>query len=348
MSALVFQNADLDYLCWLNEHVNGYVLNANTQPRDDYLILHTSKCRSIRNPKKDAESDCFTGNNYLKVCSLEVSELSEWIRKQGFIDFSKRCTICNPGGGKAYRRFNWSRDELILALDVYHNSPTARSNVTHPDIIALSRTLQELPIHPVEYRPPNFRNPNGVSMKLGNFLVYDPEYTGTGLPQGAKLEKEVWSEFSHDIVKLNQAAALIRRNYTFLKSSGINISMDQDEAEEGGVIFAMHKHYERDKSIIKKKKNGVFAKHMALECEVCNFDFAKIYGELGSEFAECHHTKPVASMKPGERTKLDDLSIVCANCHRMLHREKNLLSITSLKALITKEKEIDAIRNSFK
>ena len=48
-----------------------------------------------------------------------------------------------------------------------------------------------------------------------------------------------------------------------------------------------------------------------LECEVCGFDFEVTYGELGKNFAECHHKVPVAKLTPKSKTKLSDLAIVC-------------------------------------
>lgn len=59
---------------------------------------------------------------------------------------------------------------------------------------------------------------------------------------------------------------------------------------------------------------------------MCTFDFAKVYGALGADFIEIHHTKPVAKMKPGSKTKLSDLALLCSNCHRMAHRKREPLS----------------------
>ena len=58
-----------------------------------------------------------------------------------------------------------------------------------------------------------------------------------------------------------------------------------------------------------------------LKCEVCDFDFRATYGDLGEGFAECHHVLPLAELAPGTKTKLRDLAILCANCHRMAHRK---------------------------
>lgn len=70
-------------------------------------------------------------------------------------------------------------------------------------------------------------------------------------------------------------------------------------------------------------------------CEVCAFNFVKHYGELGKEFAECHHKNPL-SERPEETwthevtTALDDVAVVCANCHRMLHRRRPALKVEEL------------------
>jgi 5-methylcytosine-specific restriction protein A len=49
---------------------------------------------------------------------------------------------------------------------------------------------------------------------------------------------------------------------------------------------------------------------------------------------ECQHTKPVHTLRAGQRTKLDDLALVCSNCHRMIHRRKQRLTMDELRALL--------------
>ena len=348
MSALVFQNNEQGYLQWLAKESSGYVLNAKVTPSGDYLVLHTARCKAIRVSRAGAHPACFTGNGYIKICAVDVQELNDWIGELGFNDFSKKCEICHPHASPLPRRFNWTRDELILALDLYHSLPAARGNVRHPGVVELSELLQDLPIHRVELRPPNFRNPNGVAMKLGNFLVCDPAYKGAGLHQGARVEQDLWDEFSQNLSALKQRASAIREHFPALKSAGVQHLESDEGVEEGSIMYAMHRYLERDKNAIRKKKKDVFDNHMALQCEVCDFDFAKVYGELGSQFAECHHTKPVAKMKPGEKTKQSDLSIVCANCHRMLHRGHDVLSIADLRTVLLKELASQATKSSFK
>ena len=71
-----------------------------------------------------------------------------------------------------------------------------------------------------------------------------------------------------------------------------------------------------------------------LACEVCNFDFSKVYGERGKDYIECHHTIPVHRMKEGDKTKLSDLALVCSNCHRMIHIKRQWLNIDELRSII--------------
>ena len=79
------------------------------------------------------------------------------------------------------------------------------------------------------------------------------------------------------------------------------------------------------------KRNG------KLICEVCRFDFAIHYGDYGKGFIECHHTQPLETLPEGHQTHLDDLALVCSNCHRMIHRRKEWLPVAGLPELVRKE-----------
>ncbi|WP_461240479.1 HNH endonuclease [Paucilactobacillus sp. N302-9] len=75
------------------------------------------------------------------------------------------------------------------------------------------------------------------------------------------------------------------------------------------------------------------------KCLVCGFDFKKVYGEIGSNFIEVHHVKPISKYSAEHTVNPEtDLVPVCANCHRMIHRRKNdILSISELKNLIKQQ-----------
>ena len=67
------------------------------------------------------------------------------------------------------------------------------------------------------------------------------------------------------------------------------------------------------------------------DCSVCGFNFEAIFGDLGKNYIEVHHLKQIADI--GEEYRIEpikDLRPVCANCHRMLHKQRPALSIEEL------------------
>ncbi len=230
------------------------------------------------------------------------------------------------------RNPSWQRDELILALDLYFRHPPKTISQTHESVIALSELLNALPIHEDRGSANTFRNPNGVYMKLGNFLRFDPSYDGTGLSRGSKLEEVVWNEFASNQSELRRLAEAISSGY---QSASIETSIDSDEESafpEGRVLYRLHKQRERNSSLVKKKKEEA-RRNGSLACEICSFDFAAAYGVIGNGYIECHHTTPIAEYDSGQRTQLQDLALVCANCHRMLHRRRPWLQLAELQSL---------------
>ena len=235
----------------------------------------------------------------------------------------------------------WTRDELILALDVYF------SGIAHspkePKIAELSRLLKSLPFHGEEKKAANFRSANSVRMKLDNFLSLDPSYDGVGLERIAKEDGRVWNEFVDKKSDLKAIALTIREHAKrpqTLEGSG-NLELTYAEAPEGRILTQIHVVRERNRRLVKAKKERVFEKTGMLECEACGFDFAKKYGEeRGRGFIECHHNKPLHSLKPGDRTRLDDLSLLCSNCHRMIHVKQPWLELEELILLLDAMSEI--------
>ena len=85
------------------------------------------------------------------------------------------------------KRTNWSREELILAFNLYCKTPFGKIHIHNPEIIALSKILR--------------RTPSAVSWKLANFARLDPSLKKraiVGASHGGKGEIEIWDEFSQD------------------------------------------------------------------------------------------------------------------------------------------------------
>lgn len=235
----------------------------------------------------------------------------------------------------------WHRDEIILALDLYSRLEPGQIHSKNPDIQELSRLLNRLPIFDVRPDEVKFRNANGVGLKLSNFLALDNTYHGKGMQSYSQLDKKVFAEFEFNTEKLHQLANHIRKiaDDPVLPNQLYLIPEEEEEGElfevqEGAVIYKLHKFRERDTGIVAKKKDFVFEREGKLLCEACEFDFNVKYGELGFKYIECHHRTPLSNFTITTKTTLNDLALVCSNCHKMLHRKIDNLSVEKLKTLI--------------
>lgn len=108
---------------------------------------------------------------------------------------------------------------------------------------------------------------------------------------------------------------------------------DEDTVTEGAKKQVIVNRYERDRGA----RTRCIEEH-GVSCSVCNFDFENFYGSVGAGFIHVHHLTPLS--KIGESYELDpveELRPVCPNCHAMLHRSKDGLSIEELKNSIANE-----------
>jgi 5-methylcytosine-specific restriction enzyme A len=238
------------------------------------------------------------------------------------------------------RNPKWHRDEIILALDLYFNPERGSLDKSNPKVIRLSQELNNLPLFPERPDAEKFRNPNGVALKLTNFLALDPAYPGKGMQSHSKLDEEVFKEFANDRIRLLSIAAEIKTIAydQVLRSKIYSIEDDEqtirDSVMEGQVLYKLHKVRERDQEIVLLKKQQAYSISGLLACEACVFDFEKFYGKLGRGYIECHHRTPLSNFKVASNTGLDDLALVCSNCHRMLHRSIDTLTVEDLRIKI--------------
>jgi 5-methylcytosine-specific restriction protein A len=229
------------------------------------------------------------------------------------------------------RKQAWLRDELILALDLYlregQNAPAAARQ-------EVSDLLRAIPIEVELAADPRFRSRQAVAYKLGNFVAVDPNNPTQGFAHGGQSDADVWAEYATDPVRLASVAAAIRANLSALKPAESTSDDDGAEAEEGALLSRLHRVRERNRKLVAEKKARVLKVKGALTCEACGFDFGLAYGEHGGGYIECHHTIPLHSLRPGSKTKLDDLALVCANCHRMIHRRAPWLTMDAIRLIV--------------
>ena len=78
----------------------------------------------------------------------------------------------------------WTREETIVAFNLYCKIPFKSSSKTHPLVVKYARIIG--------------RSPSALNMKIGNIGRLDPDLKSqgiTGLKHGAKEEETVWKEF---------------------------------------------------------------------------------------------------------------------------------------------------------
>jgi 5-methylcytosine-specific restriction protein A len=229
----------------------------------------------------------------------------------------------------------WVRDEVILACDLVAQNGWQYMTAEDSRVIELSGILQRLPFHPIEARSDTFRNPNGVARKTVDIATHHPDYTGSKTKGGA-IDEEVLQEFLDDPEHMHEIAGELRRaiaDESITELLVAPIDNEDDEAHEGRLLQRWHFVRERDNSLRNKKVADFLKKHPRVHCEACGFDFEAIYGERGRDYIEVHHTLPLHAS--GERkTKLRDLILLCANCHRMIHRSAPWLTPFELRGLL--------------
>jgi 5-methylcytosine-specific restriction protein A len=102
---------------------------------------------------------------------------------------------------------------------------------------------------------------------------------------------------------------------------------------EGGIKVRISKTIER----IDKLRQEALDIH-GYKCQVCSFDFELSYGKCWQYYAEVHHIKPLSELKGVKKIANPsiDLARLCANCHRMINRMKEIiLSLNELRNKIS-------------
>jgi len=117
-----------------------------------------------------------------------------------------------------------------------------------------------------------------------------------------------------------------------LLKKGVDLVQENAAVEEGLAYAAEARIIMRNPRIVEKAKL-----RSKFVCEACGFDFVKTYGEIGKGYIEAHHTDEL-SLRGGENaiTKVSDLTMLCSNCHRMIHRRKPCYSVDELIAIMNK------------
>lgn len=164
---------------------------------------------------------------------------------------------------------------------------------------------------------------NYVDILLDSLLDKSAEpFAVQDLPH-AELRNVNWSTPASGIRIHDSAAALLELLWAQFRGVDIedSIGIEAASAVEGSLRLALIRHRSRER-VLRAAKIRAALQSGGLACEVpgCGFDFERRYGQLGAGFAHVHHLVPLADLERPTRVTLNDLAIVCANCHAMIHR----------------------------
>jgi 5-methylcytosine-specific restriction enzyme A len=155
-------------------------------------------------------------------------------------------------------------------------------------------------------------------------------YELNALPDEAKLRADL-----QNIVRAYRAL-------TYRGGIDADVDSQSDVAEEFGIPtdasitetrkYVYHRKIERNRIAARQAK-----KFHGTRCQACELDFAERYGEIGKGFIEAHHLRPIATLEEGVPVKYDlaaDFSVLCSNCHRMIHRFIDPSDLAKFRAFI--------------
>jgi len=209
----------------------------------------------------------------------------------------------------------WTRDETVLALELYLDLQGRSMSANDSRVIALSRELRQLAFDAHIVGAASFRNPDGVAFKLLNICSVA---TGRGFSNASKVDREVWTSLGGDRELVREIAGKIRArdqsNLLTLQEGGL----EEPEFMEGRTFTRIHSCRERRPGLRKLilEKRGRLG---SIQCDCCRVGPPPIALELGLSVFELHHLVPLSAFKEERATLVEDVAVLCANCHRLMH-----------------------------
>lgn len=208
---------------------------------------------------------------------------------------------------------SFTRDEVILALDVLYSSKKGKVTADSDEIKELSMLLNRLPIHPIENRRADFRSPTGITAQLMRFHL--SWLSGEKRKNVGTLFFNVAFEYEDRINELHSIANAIRKNEkVFLSLFGA--PLEDDGFPEGILLGHLHRIIEqRDGARLTIKDH----------CEVCNNRPVLCYRNTGP-LLQNHLIIAPTLMDYSKKYGANCFLTVCPTCHAALHRYRPWLT----------------------
>ncbi|MCI0595279.1 MAG: HNH endonuclease [candidate division Zixibacteria bacterium] len=222
-------------------------------------------------------------------------------------------------------RSNWTREELILAINLYCKIPFGRIHHRNKEVINLAKILG--------------RSPSAVSWKLVNFASLDPSLKKRGIKGAAnvsKLDKEIWNEFYNNWEKLSYESEVLLSKFTGQKLEDISGIDTQELPKEGKVREAFIK--------VRVNQNFFRAAVLAAYDNKCAITALPI-----SELLVASHIVPWSK---DEKNRLNPRNGICLNALHDKAFDKGLITINKKYLILVSTKvkqliKLETIQNYF-
>jgi 5-methylcytosine-specific restriction protein A len=185
----------------------------------------------------------------------------------------------------------------------------------------LGKAAIQLPDQSIDLRPSSSANYSS-DYEAGNIAA--SYYDATLLPSEDALVGDL------------RAVLTMYRQLTYsvgASSTGLIEPEEQDnDVVEDYTAFKLHRSIERNPSLAKRVKRV-----RGYVCEACGFHFPAHYpGIANNQYIEAHHLVPIRSLKGQKVTRnpKTDFAVLCANCHRMIHRFSEPWDIVAFKKTV--------------
>lgn len=192
-----------------------------------------------------------------------------------------------------------------------------------------------------------YSNSKAVNLHYGKFAKRIAAHLGVHQrPQGFWLdvlarwlpEPDLASGYTVFVLRRPVIEALMRLSDAVTPSVGLPYQSDRPLVDlEASVLEGeprMHLHFRRERSgaLVDQKRARARNSAGQLECEVCGFVTQLTYPELEVDICEVHHCKPLGELEEATESRLQDLAILCPNCHRAIHRTKPMMTVKKFRS----------------
>ncbi|KAF5044430.1 hypothetical protein DSECCO2_491930 [anaerobic digester metagenome] len=218
-------------------------------------------------------------------------------------------------------RKSWSREELILTINLYCKTPFGKLHKNNPDVIRLAELIG--------------RTPSAVSWKLVNFASLDPSLQARGIKgaiNSSNLDKKIWTEFFDNWEELAYESEIL---LAFKQNENIGIKAE----------FVIRDGVSKER-LVKTRVNQSFFRTtiMASYNQTCC-----ITGIKQPELLVASHIRPWSM---DEKNRLNPQNGICINALHDKAFEFGLLTITpryyiKISSILLKQSENQAIADNF-